>query len=49
VFCQQTVVPGSTVTSLGLKAKPEIAITVSPAGQVAPPGAFVVPLARVDA
>ena len=38
MFCQQTVVPESTVTSAGLNAKPEIVITVSPAGQVEPAG-----------
>jgi hypothetical protein len=38
VLCQQTVVPESTVTSGGVKAKPEIVISVSPAGQVEPAG-----------
>ena len=33
VFVQQTVVPGGTVTSAGLKKKSPIAICVDPAGQ----------------
>jgi hypothetical protein len=37
-YVQQTVVPGATVASLGVKLKSAIVITVSPDGQPVPDG-----------